>query len=160
MYDKIKLYILAVMAAAVPLIVRVKVVPFIGLEEGKTNISQLLSGQKLNYFHYYKAVFLWVIAGALLFILLGQLIDRKSRIKKDNKIFIAIGIFALFTILSSFMSDFRYISIWGFYDRSEGLITYMAYMAVFLAAYSIDYSIINLYPFKWGLGFATVIDPL
>jgi len=157
MYDKIKLYILAVMAAVVPLVIRVKVVPFVGLAKEQTNISQLVSGQKLNYFHYYKAVYLWVIAGALLFILLGQLIDRKSRIKKDNKIFIAIGIFALFTILSSFMSDFRYISIWGFYDRTEGLITYMAYMAVFLAAYSIDFSRINLKPFKWGLIVSTVI---
>ena len=157
MYDKIKLYILAVMAAVVPLVIRVKVVPFVGLAKEQTNISQLVSGQKLNYFHYYKAVYLWVIAGALLFILLGQLIDRKSRIKKDNKIFIAIGIFALFTILSSFMSDFRYISIWGFYDRTEGLITYMAYMAVFLAAYSIDFSRIDLRPFKWGLVVSTVI---
>jgi len=157
MYDKIKLYILAVMAAVVPLVIRVKVVPFVGLSKEQTNISQLISGQKLNYFHYYKAVYLWVLAGALLFIMLGQLIDHKSRIKKDNKIFIAVGIFALFTILSSLMSDFRYISIWGFYDRTEGLITYMAYMAVFLAAYSIDFSRINLKPFKWGLIVSTVI---
>jgi len=157
MYDKIKLYILAVMAAVLPLVIRVKVVPFIGLAKDQTNISQLISGQKLNYFHYWKAAFLWVVAGALLFIMLGQLIDRKSRIKKDNKIFIAVGIFALFTIVSSFMSDFRYISIWGFYDRTEGLITYMAYMAVFLAAYSIDFSRINLKPLKWGLVFSTVI---
>jgi fluoride ion exporter CrcB/FEX len=157
MYDKIKLYILAVIAAAVPLIVRIKVVPFIGLEEGKTNISQLVSGQKLNFFHYYKAVFLWVATGALIFILLGQLIDHKARIKKDNKVFIAVGVFAMFTIFSTYMSDFRYVSIWGFYDRTEGLITYMAYLAVFLAAYSIDFSRINLKPFKWGLVISTVI---
>ncbi len=157
MYDKIKLYILAVMAAVVPLVVRVKVVPFVGLAKDQTNIAQLISGQKLNYFHYYKAVYLWVIAGALLFIMLGQLIDHKNRIKKDNKIFVAIGIIALFTIASTFLSDFRYISIWGFYDRTEGLITYMAYMAVFLAAYSIDFSRIDLRPFKWGLVVSTVM---
>ncbi|MBK5252174.1 MAG: O-antigen ligase family protein [Peptostreptococcaceae bacterium] len=157
MHDKIKLYILAVMAAVVPLIVRIKVVPFVGFAKGQTNISQLVSGQRLNFFHYYKAVFLWVVAGALLFIMFGQLIDHKNRIKKDNKIFIAIGIIALFTILSAFMSDFRYVSIWGFYDRTEGLITYIAYLVVFLAAYSVDFSRTDLKPFKWGLIVSTVI---
>ena len=157
MYDKIKLYILTAIAAVVPLIMRVKVVPFKGLEKGQTNIYMLASGPKISMFHYYKAVFLWVMAGALLFIILGQLIDKKNRIKKDYKVFVSLGIFAFFTIISTVLSEFKYVSIWGFYDRTEGLITYMAYMVVFFAAYSIDFSKINLKPFKWGLVVTTVL---
>jgi len=156
MYDKIKVYILAVLAAVVPLIVRIKIVPFIGIGEGQTNISQLATGDKLNFFHFYKAVFVWVIAGALLFILLGQIIDRRAKIQRDNKLFIAIGTLALFTIASSMLSLFPYVSIWGFYDRSEGLITYMAYFALFIAAYSIDFSKASLRPFKWGISISTI----
>ena len=55
MYDKIKIYLLGFMAAVLPLIVRVKTVPFKGLSKDQTNISQLVSGIKLNYFHYWKA---------------------------------------------------------------------------------------------------------
>ena len=160
MYDKIKLYILAVMAAVVPLVVRLKIVQFIGLEEGTTNISQGVSGEKLNFFHYYKALFLWIFAGILIFILLGQLIDRKTGIKKDSKLFAAIGIFALFTIASALLSEYRYVSIWGFHDRTEGLVTYMAYIAVFFAAYSIDFSKIGLKSIKWSIVIPTIIMAL
>lgn len=155
MYDKIKLYILAATAAVVPVIVRMTVIDFEGL--GKSPISKLVTGPKPTYFHYYKAAFVWVAAALLLFILAGQLIDHKLKIKKDRKLFIPLGIFILFTALSTFLSDLPYVSLWGFFDRNEGFVTYMGYMTLFFAAYSIDFSRLDLKPFVRGLMVSTII---
>lgn len=87
------------------------------------------SNQSLDFFSYYKA--LWIIVGTILALLLFavKLFSKNIKIQK-NIIYIPMGIYSLLIILSTIFSDFKQMALWGFVERYEGMIILLCYMVI------------------------------
>jgi len=118
-----------------------------------TSVDLISSGAKGNIFSSYKAfaiIIITVISVSLLFlkILFINGVVQKTRLN------IFMGIFTVAIIISTILSPSISIALWGQYDRSDGAISYLCYLALFLVAMNIDYPkkalqyvMYSLYPF-------------
>lgn len=118
-----------------------------------TNIELMASGLKGDLFTHYKAIALMVITLAASGLLLAKVFFMEGEIRK-TKLNIFIGIFAVAIILSTILSPSVSIALWGQYNRSDGAISYLCYLALFFVAMNIDYPkkaleyvMYSLYPF-------------
>lgn len=116
---------LAFLVSIIPLIVYGKMVNLTG------DYFKYWNGmnQTLDFFSYYKA--LWIIVGtlaALLFFVV-KLITKSIKIEK-RMIYIPIIIYTVLIVLSTIFSDFKEISIWGFVERYEGMVILLCYMII------------------------------
>lgn len=118
-----------------------------------TNIELLTSGLKGDMFTHYKAIALMVITLAAVGLLLVKVFFIEGEIRK-TKLNIFIGIFAIAIVLSTILSPSVSIALWGQYNRSDGAISYICYLALFFVAMNIDYPkkaleyvMYSLYPF-------------
>lgn len=116
--------------AIVPIIVRMKIVDLPGAR-GQFNLSQDVN---LDFFSYYKMV--WLLAfttiGVIIFSL-KYLYKKDIHIKKTN-IYIPMGIYTTFIILSTIFATHRDVALIGFMDRYENVYVLIAYMlCMFLA---------------------------
>ncbi|MFJ7371332.1 O-antigen ligase family protein [Lysinibacillus sp. NPDC098008] len=149
--DKWIFGLLLIVIGFVPLIVMASVVevqsPLI------TNVSALTGGAKGDLFTHYKALLVVVITvvAALLFMMKILFMDGKIRKTKLNY---AIGAFAVAIVLSTIFSPNISIALHGQYNRSDGAISWLCYLALFFIAMNIDYpkKVLNyvlyaLYPF-------------
>lgn len=89
---------------------------------------------KLDVFHYWKMVWLILIATCMLVVMAGMFLYAGSL--AWHKIFIPLGIYALFCILSTFFSVSQYHSIHGFYDMFESVFTLLAYCIICYYAFA------------------------
>lgn len=114
--------------AVVPLIVRLKLISL------SDEIYLLWNGKDINpdFFSYYKGIFL-IVNGVIAALIYFLTMKRESciRIKEQKKYYIAAGSFLLLMLLSSLLSDYRYLSLSGSPDRYEGIYVWMAYIGIF-----------------------------
>lgn len=113
----------------------------------------LSSGIKGDVFTGYKAIVLIVIVLIAMVLLLSKIFFVNGEIRK-TKLNIFIGIFAVAIIMSTILSPSISIALWGQYNRSDGTISYICYLALFFVAMNIDYPkkalhyvMYSLYPF-------------
>ncbi len=118
-----------------------------------TNIDLLSSGLKGDLFTYYKMMALIIITVIAVALLFSKIMFMNGSLQK-TKLNIFLGIFTLAIILSAFMSPSISIALWGQYDRSDGAISYICYIALFFVAINIEYPkktihyvMYTLYPF-------------
>lgn len=118
-----------------------------------TNVSSLASGVKGDIFTHYKAIALMIITLSAVGLLLTKVFFMEGTIRK-TKLNIFIGIFAGAIVLSTILSPSISIALWGLYNRSDGAISYICYLALFFVAMNIDYPkkalqfvMYSLYPF-------------
>lgn len=118
-----------------------------------TNVSALTGGAKGDLFTHYKALATLVITIFAVIIFMTKIIFMNGEIKK-TKLNYVLGIFALTIVLSTIFSPNISIALHGQYDRSDGALSWLCYLALFFIAMNIDYPkkvlnyiLYSLYPF-------------
>jgi len=149
--DKWIFGLLLIVIGFVPLIVMASVVevqsPMV------TNVSALTGGTKGDLFTHYKALAVLVITVLAGIMFLAKILFMNGEIRK-TKLNYAIGAFAVAIVLSTIFSPNISIALHGQYNRSDGAISWLCYLALFFIAMNIEYpkKVINyvlysLYPF-------------
>lgn len=118
-----------------------------------TTIGSMTSGTKGELFTYYKSLLLLIITITAGAILLAKLFFMGGTIRKTKaNIVIAIAVVAI--ILSTLFSPTISIAIQGTYNRNDGAISWLCYLALFFIAMNIEYPkkaysfvLYALYPF-------------
>lgn len=87
------------------------------------------SSQSLDFFSYYKSIWIMVFTIIALIVLGVKLFSKEIKVYK-NIIYIPMIIYSILIILSTVFSDFKEISIWGFIERYEGMIVLLCYMFI------------------------------
>lgn len=149
--DKWIFGLLLIVIGFVPLIVMASVVevqsPLV------TNVSALTGGTKGDMFTQYKAKMLVVITTLAGIMFMAKIIFMNGDIRK-TKLNYAIGAFAAVIMISTIFSPNISIALHGQYNRSDGAISWLCYLALFFIAMNIDYPkkvlnyvLYSLYPF-------------
>lgn len=115
--------------AILPLIVHLKIVPLTGASYDFWNGSK----DNLDFFSYYKGLWLLMASGFALILFLVKLFQSdQGLIKKDlRSYYLPAGVYALFVIGSTLFSKYQSIAVTGFPDRYEGVYILIAYITVF-----------------------------
>jgi len=149
--DKWIFGLLLIVIGFVPLIVMASVVevqsPMI------TNVSALAGGTKGDLFTHYKALAVLVITVLAGIMFLAKILFMNGKVRK-TKLNYAIGAFAVAIVLSTIFSPNISIALHGQYNRTDGAISWLCYLALFFIAMNIEYpkKVVNyvlysLYPF-------------
>lgn len=127
---KLHIYFIAFIALVLPNIVFLKKIPqpldsiyYMAFPKGEIN---------MDFFSYYKMLFLLVSTGFLLIIFA---LNRWKNLKW-HKSYTFLIIYAFFIILSTIDSPFRELAIRGLGDRYEGMSTLLAYLLLFFVVHS------------------------
>lgn len=123
--EKLSTTLLMLIAGLVPLIVRLRVVPLPVYVQ-----THWMGPVNTDYFSFYKMLWLLVLTFPLVW-LLKQCewpSDRWTRL-----MYICLGTMGAFYLLSSLFSRYRTIAFFGFPDRYEGLLVWLAYLVLVLA---------------------------
>ncbi|MGE5661227.1 MAG: O-antigen ligase family protein [Ignavibacteriales bacterium] len=129
--DRMIIISFAVIIGLLPLLVRLKMTLF--LSPSFTGYDALDSGFKGNVFTYYKFVFLIIFTAIPLLLFLYKTLISRFDLRK-NYIHIPLFIFIISLLSSLMLSEFKYISLFGMYNRHEGTITYLCYAVLFFIA--------------------------
>ncbi|MFL1994898.1 O-antigen ligase family protein [Lysinibacillus irui] len=149
--DKWIFWLLLIVIGFVPLIVMASVVevqsPLV------TNVSALTGGTKGDLFTHYKALTVLVITILAGIMFMAKVIFMNGEIRKTNLNY-AVGAFAVIIVLSTIFSPNISIALHGQYNRSDGAISWLCYLALFFIAMNIEYPkkvlkyvLYALYPF-------------
>lgn len=149
--DKWIFGLLLIVIGFVPLIVMASMVevqsPLI------TNVSALTGGVKGDLFTHYKALVIVVITVLASIMFLSKILFMNGEIRK-TKLNYAIGAFAVAILLSTIFSPNISTALGGLYNRADGAISWLCYLALFFIAMNIDYPkkalnyiLYSLYPF-------------
>ncbi|WP_431810295.1 O-antigen ligase family protein [Lysinibacillus capsici] len=149
--DKWIFSLLLIVIGFVPLIVMASIVevqsPLI------TVVGSLTGGIKGDIFTHYKALAVLVITILATIMFMAKILFMNGEIRK-TKLNYAIGAFAVAIVLSTIFSPNISIALHGQYDRSDGAISWLCYLALFFIAINIDYPkkvlnyvLYSLYPF-------------
>ena len=137
---KVKLpeIMLFIVAAIVPVIVRVVLVP-ISPEMAIFHPAPFVE----DVFSYHKAWVLTLCAGIIIFHGISDYVinwpdstELKQKITGlfRNPVIIMVAVYLLFVVASNIFSPYTSTAIWGVHDRREGLLVQLAYITIFLAA--------------------------
>ncbi|WP_123054660.1 O-antigen ligase family protein [Clostridium sp. JN-1] len=116
---------LALLVFLVPLIVYGKAMNLTG------NYFKFWNGtsQSIDFFSYYKSVWIIILTVILLVVFLVQFFKKSIQIQKMS-IYIPIGVYSFFVILSTIFSDYKDIAVFGFVERYEGMLVLLCYMII------------------------------
>ncbi|WP_225340690.1 O-antigen ligase family protein [Lysinibacillus capsici] len=134
--DKWIFGLLLIVIGFVPLIVMASIVevqsPLI------TNVSALTGGTKGDLFTHYKGLAVLVITLLASIMFMAKILFMNGEIRK-TKLNYAIGAFAAAIVLSTIFSPNISIALHGQYNRTDGAISWLCYLALFFIAMNIDY---------------------
>ena len=130
--NRFLLYPLIIVMAIIPLIVHQKVVPTKLEEYSWFSFSETA----MDFFLYYKSVWLVIMTIIMLVILCLQIMQKKEY-QEIPKFLIPIGIYGLLVILSIIFSDNRDFSINGIMEQYESGIVLLGYLIFMYYAYLI-----------------------
>ncbi|MFL0581102.1 O-antigen ligase family protein [Solibacillus silvestris] len=134
--DKWIFRLLLALLGLMPLIVMANVEEFIS--PLVSNIDVLSSGMKGDLFTHYKALFILVLTAIILIIFLSKIFFMNGTIKKSFINYV-LGGFVLIILASTIMSPNITVALNGQYNRSEGAILWLCYIALFFVALNITY---------------------
>lgn len=121
---------LILIVAIIPLIMYV--IPVVLMDAG----NLYWDGKDTHYDIFSYTKMQWLIALSVI-AFLAYLISRKDnpfQEKGSISYYIPMGIFLLFALLSSMLSEYKEVSFYGFLDRYEGLFVLLAYMGILFLA--------------------------
>lgn len=115
-----------ILLCLIPLVIRLVVLPFAG---PFLNDDLISTGYMADSYTYYKWLFLIAISLVFLTLFLYRLYILKEPVKKS---YISIPIFLLcsWLVLSLFTAEYKNVALKGFYDRHEGTLTYLCFLAI------------------------------
>ncbi|WP_159442892.1 O-antigen ligase family protein [Selenihalanaerobacter shriftii] len=117
----------------IPIAFMISIIPFIVYLK-KIHLQKFLlrywTGAKFNwdYFSYYKMV--WILISTIIAIILFVIYLLKRNNLKNTYYYIPLGVYALFIILSSLLSEYQSVAFLGFPDRYEGMFTLLSYLII------------------------------
>lgn len=118
-----------------PLIVHLKIIPLTGAS------YEFWTGTKdnLDFFSYYKGLWLLIAAAFALLIYVVKLFQGNGNLVKKDLImyYLAAGVYLLFVIGSTIFSSYQSIATTGYPDRYEGVYILVAYIFVFFITSSL-----------------------
>jgi len=119
------LYILFAVLCILPFIVRLVYYP--------TKLSEFpwfpSNDYAPDFFLYYRQRFFLLIAAVMSVVILYKLIFKRTDIR-ISKIFIPLAIYAIFAILSTIFSEYRFYSLRGSYEQFESIFVLLGYCVV------------------------------
>lgn len=119
---------IAVILTIVPLIVRMKKVTV-----DPAAVKLVGETTEMDLFSQNKAFMLMFFCGVLILL---SIIFFKDLFKKKDKITLisigCMGIFFIFSLISTLSSKYRQTAIWGYYDKAEGIVTIGCYLILFI----------------------------
>lgn len=125
---------LVLAAGLVPLIVKLKIIP----------VHSSIAGfwprgdSDADFFSYYKGTALIILSILAMISIFAGALKHKIKLKRSI-IYIPMGAFALFAVLSAAFSGYKNIALFGFPGRYEGLFAVLAYLVLFFAAFNLFY---------------------
>lgn len=134
-------------AALVPLVVRLKILSLGG------DLYYYWTGEQTHYdfFSYYKAELVMVLAGVSLAVyLLGIWKNEKELIRPVNYHWLLLT-YTLFILLSTIFSQHQGVAMWGFVDRYEGAVVLVSYIVLFIFTSEIVRNENSLRRILWGI---------
>lgn len=140
--DKILTIGLLLLILIVPLVIRVHFSDFVSPQVTGTDMD---SGQKSDIFTFYKFITLLIGTSLLTLIFLYKVFFVGYAIQK-SKINIFTGLFTITIVLSAVFAPNKTLALFGMYNRHEGTLTYLCYIALFFIASNIQYTTKQL---KW-----------
>jgi len=110
----------------VPLIVRLKIIPLTGAQ------FDLWTGITVSYdfFSNYKMIWILICTALTIIMFVVKGFQTKFGVFRKSYYFIPIGIYSMGVVLSTILSNYKQIAVWGFVDRYEGMIVLLAYMMI------------------------------
>lgn len=110
----------------IPLIVRLKVIDL----DYITQKFWVGSENNLDFFSYYKSVYVILVSLVLMCILFYKIYENGVQYILKSKYYIFIGVYTIFIILSTIASKYSKLALYGYPDRYEGMFTWIAYMII------------------------------
>ncbi|MBX4258423.1 O-antigen ligase family protein [Clostridium estertheticum] len=108
----------------VPIIVRLRVIPLIGAQfDLWTGVNKVY-----DFFSYYKMIWILMCTVLVIIMFMVKVFQTKFKVFRKSYYFIPIAIYSVGIILSTMLSQYKGISVWGFIDRYEGMFVLLAYM--------------------------------
>ncbi|ONI47798.1 hypothetical protein AN644_03865 [Candidatus Epulonipiscium fishelsonii] len=118
---------IAILLGFVPLITRLNII-----EVDERTYEIFGSVHQNDFFSQYKAtaiISLAVIMGAIIFLTIEKRLVKTDIVMKF--MYGGLILFILSTIISTVLSEHSSVSVWGMFDRAEGMITILAYTVIF-----------------------------
>ncbi|WP_035100238.1 O-antigen ligase family protein [Aneurinibacillus terranovensis] len=134
--DSIIINILVGIVALIPLLTRAAIIQHISPVIGDPVLG---SGMKADVFTYYKFVFLVIGAVLLLVFFLYKMLGHGYTIQ-SSYINLPTGALFLLIAISAITSYYKMLSLFGQYNRHDGVITYLCYLVLFFISASVMYS--------------------
>lgn len=127
--DTLVLYLAALVAGLVPIIVYGKIKKYImPVMDDYLNLS---TGSVTDFFTYYKSMALIILACLILAVYIYKVFSHKQDIKVPIKNCIPIFVFMISLCLSLLLSNYKTFALWGGYTRSFGVIAYISCAIIF-----------------------------
>lgn len=133
--DKIISWLIILFIGITPLLVRFRKIPFVS---PRIITPMVDTGTQVDAFFYYKWVFLLCMTVVLVSLLCYKILAYHYEIKASY-INIPLLIFISLLILSLTVADYKSVSLVGLYNRYDGTLTYLCYMAILFVAANVNY---------------------
>ncbi|WP_391120044.1 O-antigen ligase family protein [Psychrobacillus sp. L3] len=137
----------------VPLVIGAKANLFVSPLVSGNGITS--SGYQLDFFTYFKFVFLIIFTVSSLMLFLYKTLFLNYKIKM-NLVSFSLLAFLVALTLSVLLAEYKSIALWGLYDRYDGALTFICYAVLMFIALHITYPkntlnklVYALYPFVW-----------
>lgn len=152
--DNYILYILLLVIGALPLLVRGKLLQFTSPQLGEAFLS---SGIKVDFFSYYKWVFLILLTIIALSLFLYKMVRYRYQVA-ESYINIPAVVLLFLALLATLFAEYKYLALVGMYNRYDGLITFVCYLMLFFIAANIKLDNKHLKWVLYALGLVTVVN--
>lgn len=146
--DKAIYSLLLIALIIIPLFIKAHISEFIS-----PKFTLLSSGFQADIFSYYKYIFLVIITIIIGILFIYKVMFLQHNIQK-SKINLFLGILAVMVTLSAVLSPYKLLALHGMYNRHEGTVSLLCYLALFFVAANIRFSakqiqgfLYSLYPF-------------
>lgn len=151
--DRIIFWLFLGALTLVPLVIGAKSNLFVSPLVSGTGITS--SGYQLDFFTYFKFVFLIIFTVSSLVLFLYKTLFLNYKINM-NQVSFSLLAFIVALVLSVLFAEYKSIALWGLYDRYDGAITFICYAVLMFITLHITYPknalnklVYALYPFVW-----------
>lgn len=103
--------------------------------------SRLESSLEVDFFNYYKFIFLMIIAIAVTVIFIIKLLTEHYKIQQDKYTTVLAGLY-LTVLVSLLLADYKSLALFG--HLYEGSLSYLCYLLIFFVCINISYDIDKL----------------
>jgi len=110
----------------VPLIVRLRIIHLTGAQ-----FDMWTGGnEEYDFFSNYKMIWILICTAISIVMLIVKSLQTEFKVFRKSYYFIPIGIYSIGVILSTILSKYTQVAVWGFVDRYEGMLVLLAYMII------------------------------